>query len=73
MNKQIQDKLQEIYLFDLEVEWLSFRQYKILGFLAGKNIKIIYTYDANLTLDSNIGIIVQMIDREILKVYKKGI
>lgn len=72
MNEQIQDKLEEIYLFDLEVEWLSFRQYKILGFLAGKNIKIIYTYDANLSLDSNIGIIMQLIDREILKVYKKG-
>ena len=73
MNEQIQDKLQEIYLFDLEVEWLSFRQYKILGFLAGKNIKIIYTYDANLSLDTNIGIIMQMIDRAILKVYKKEV
>lgn len=73
MNEQIQDKLQEIYLFDLEVEWLSFRQYKILGFLGGKTIKIIYTYDANLSSDANIGIIMQMIDREILKVYKKGL
>lgn len=73
MNEQIQDKLQEIYLFDLEVEWLSFRQYKIYGFLAGKTIKIIYTYDANLSLDTNIGIIMQMIDREILKVYKKEV
>lgn len=73
MNEQIQDKLQEIYLFDLEVEWLSFRQYKIIGFLAGKNIKVIYTYDAKLTLDVNLGILIQMIDREILKVYKKGI
>lgn len=73
MNEQIQDKLEEIYLFDLEVEWLSFRQYKILGFLSGKNIKIIYTYDAKLTLDINIGIIMQMIDREILKVYKKEV
>lgn len=73
MNEQIQDKLEEIYLFDLEVEWLSFRQYKILGFLAGKNLKILYTYDANLSLDSNIGIIMQRIDSEILKVYKKGI
>ena len=73
MNEQIQDKLQELYLFDIEVEWLSFRQYKILGFLAGKTIKIIYTYDANLTPDSNIEIIMQMIDKEILKVYKKGI
>lgn len=72
MNEQIQDKLQELYLFDIEVEWLSFRQYKILGFLGEKSIKIIYTYDAKLTLDANIGIIMQMIDREILKVYKKG-
>lgn len=73
MEDDIQDKLEEIYLFDIEVEWLSFRQYKILGFLSGKNIKIIYTYDAKLTLDGNIGILIQMIDREILKVYKKGI
>lgn len=72
MNEQIQDKLQELYLFDIEVEWLSFRQYKILGFLAGKTIKIIYTYDAKLTSDANIGILIQMIDKEILKVYKKS-
>lgn len=73
MNEQIQDRLQEIYLFDIEIEWLSFRQYKVLGFLAGKTIKIIYTYDAKLTLDANLGILIQLIDREILKVYKKGI
>ena len=73
MNEQIQDKLQELYLFDIEVEWLSFRQYKILGFLAGKTIKIIYTYDANLTPDSNIEIIMQMIDKEILKLFKKEV
>jgi hypothetical protein len=73
MNEQIQDRLQEIYLFDIEIEWLSFRQYKVLGFLAGKTIKIIYTYDAKLTLEANLGILIQMIDREILKVYKKGI
>lgn len=73
MNEQIQDKLQELYLFDIEVDWLSFRQYKILGFLAGKTIKIIYTYDAKLTTDANVGILIQMIDREILKVFKKGI
>lgn len=72
MNEQIQDKLASMYLFDIEVEWLSFRQYKILGILAGKTIKIIYTYDAKLTLDANISILIQMIDREILKVYKKG-
>ena len=72
MNEQIQDKLATMYLFDIEVDWLSFRQYKILGFLAGKTIKIIYTYDAKLTLDANIGILIQMIDREILKVFKKG-
>lgn len=73
MNEEIQYKLQELYLFDIEVEWLSFRQYKVLGFLAGKTIKIIYTYDANLTTDANVGILIQMIDREILKVFKKGI
>ena len=73
MNEQIQDKLASMYLFDIEVEWLSFRQYKVLGFLAGKTIKIIYTYDAKLTLDANISILIQMIDREILKVFKKGI
>ena len=72
MNEQIQDKLQNFHLFNIEVEWLSFRQYKIIGILAGKTIKIIYTYDAKLTLDANIGILIQMIDKEILKVFKKG-
>ena len=73
MNEQIKDKLEEIYLFDLEVEWLSFRQYKILGFLAGKTIKIIYTYDANLSLDANINSMKQKIDAEILKLFKKEV
>lgn len=72
MDEQIKDKLQNLYLFDIEVEWVQFRQYKILGFLAGKNIKIYYTYDANLTLDGNISIIIQKIDREILALFKEG-
>lgn len=73
MEEELKEKLEEIYLFNLEVEWLSFRQYKILGFLAGKTIKIIYTYDANLTLNFNINIICQKLDKEILKIFKRSI
>lgn len=73
MEDDIQEKLEEIYLFDLEVEWVQFRQYRIIGKIKDNLFRIYYTYEANLTLDANIEILIQMIDKEILKVYKKGI
>ena len=73
MEDDIQDKLEEIYTFPIEVEWVQFRQYRIIGKIKDNSFKIYYTYEAHLTLDANIGILIQMIDKEILKLFKKGI
>ena len=73
MEDDMQDKLEEIYTFPIEVEWVQFRQYRIIGKIKDNSFKIYYTYEAHLTLDANIGILIQMIDKEILKLFKKGI
>ena len=31
MEDDIQEKLEEIYTFPIEVEWVQFRQYRIIG------------------------------------------
>lgn len=73
MEDDIQEKLEEIYTFPIEVEWVQFRQYRIIGKIKDNSFKIYYTYDVNFTSETNINSIKQKIDAEILKVYKKGI
>lgn len=73
MEDDIQEKLEEIYTFPIEVKWVQFRQYRIIGKIKDNSFKIYYTYDVNFTSETNINSIKQKIDAEILKVYKKGI
>ena len=73
MEDDMQDKLEEIYTFPIEVEWVQFRQYRIIGKIKDYSFKIYYTYDVNFTSETNINSIKQKIDAEILKLYKKGI
>ena len=77
MEEEIEDKLQEIYKnIKIEVKYENLRTYRI--YLTYKTdiaeIKkdIILIYDAHLTFDANINIIVSKIDRIILSYYKKG-
>jgi hypothetical protein len=73
MEDDIQEKLQEIYIFPIEVEWVQFRQYRIIGKIKDNTFRIYYTYDVNFSTETNINSIKQKIDVEILKLFKKGI
>lgn len=73
MEGDIQEKLEEIYIFPIEVEWVQFRQYRIIGKIKDNTFKIYYTYDVNFSSETNINSIKQKIDSEILKLFKKGI
>ena len=73
MEDDIQEKLEKIYTFPIEVEWVQFRQYRIIGKIKDYSFKIYYTYDVNFTSETNINSIKQKIDAEILKLFKKGI
>lgn len=73
MEEDIQEKLEEIYTFPIEVEWVQFRQYRIIGKIKDNSFRIYYTYDVNFSDETNINSIKQKIDAEILKLFKKGI
>lgn len=73
MEDNIQEKLEEIYTFPIEVEWVQFRQYRIIGKIKDNSFKIYYTYDVNFSEETNINSMKQKIDAEILKLFKKGI
>lgn len=73
MEDDIQEKLQEIYTFPIEVEWVQFRQYRIIGKIKDNSFKIYYTYDVNFSEETNINSMKVKIDVEILKLFKKGL
>lgn len=78
MELEIEEKLQLKYKnLILEVNYKDIRKYEIVIKLEYKGVpyesKIEYLYNAKLTLDANISIIENIIDREIiLSFYKKG-
>lgn len=77
MELEIEDKLQEIYRnLIVEVNYKEIRKYEIVIKLENKGVtyesKFEYLYDAHLTFDANINIIVSKIDRIILSYYKRG-
>ena len=73
MEDDIQEKLEEIYTFPIEVEWVQFRQYRIIGKIKDNSFRIYYTYDVNFSSETNINSIKQKIDAEILKLFKKEV
>lgn len=73
MEDDIQEKLEEIYKFPIEVEWVQFRQYRIIGKIKDNTFRIYYTYDVNFSNETNINSMKQKIDAEILKIFKKEV
>lgn len=73
MEDDIQEKLEEIYTFPIEVEWVQFRQYRIIGKIKDNSFRIYYTYDVNFSDETNINSMKQKIDAEILKLFKKEV
>lgn len=76
MDLEIEDRLNKIYKnLIIEVAFKEFRIYNIHIFNSlsdGIDISFDYTYDCHLTFDSNISIIIYMIDRFIIDYYKRG-
>ena len=72
MEDEIQDKLEEIYNFRIDVKFKDFRQYEIYGRIdSEKAFCIPILYDARATLEANITNIRNRIDAEIVYLYMR--
>ena len=72
MEDEIQDKLEEIYNFGIDVKFKDFRQYEIYGQIDNENLFCIpILYDARATLEANITEIRNRIDAEIVELFRR--
>lgn len=72
MEEEIQDKLEEIYNFRIDVKFKDFRQYEVYARIDNeKAFCISILYDAKSTLEANITNIKQKINSEIIELYLK--
>lgn len=71
MEEEIEDKLKEIYKFDIEVKFIDFRQYEIKGKIEKVDFTLPILYDSYSTLDANISSIVRKIDNILPDIFKK--
>lgn len=72
MEEVIQDKLEEIYNFRIEVKFKDFRQYEVNCQIdKEKTFTISILYDTRSTLESNISIIRNRIDAEIVDLFRR--
>ena len=72
MEDEIQDKLEEVYNFRIDVKFRDFRQYEIFGKIDNeKAFCIPILYDVRSTIESNITNIKNRIDAEIVKLFRR--
>lgn len=71
MEEEIEEKLKEIYKFDLEVNFIDFRQYEIKGKIGNVGFTLPILYDSYSTLEVNISSIVTKIDNILPTIFKK--
>ena len=72
MEDEIQDKLEEIYNFSIDVKFKDFRMYDIYCRIDNeKAFCISILYDAKSTLEANITNIKNRIDAEIVKLFRR--
>lgn len=70
MEEEIQEKLEEIYNFSIEVKFKEFRQYEIYCKIDNeKDFCITIIYNGKSTFEENITNIKQKINCEIIKLY----
>ena len=70
MEDEIQDKLEEIYNFRIDVKFKDFRQYEVYARIDNeKAFAISILYDARATLEANIINIKQKINNEIVNLF----
>lgn len=74
MEDEIQDKLEEIYNFRIEVKFKDFRQYDVLCKIDNEKQFIIpFLYDAHSTLEYNITVLRGRIDSNIVDLFRKKV
>lgn len=72
MEDEIQDKLEEIYNFRIDVKFKDFRQYEIYGRINNeKAFCIQILYDSRSTIEANITNITNRIDAEIVELFRR--
>ena len=72
MEDEIQDKLEEIYNFGIDVKFKDFRQYEIYGRIDNEKVFCIpILYDARATLEANITEIRNRIDAKIVELFRR--
>lgn len=72
MEDEIQEKLEKIYAFNIDVKFKDFRQYEIYGRIdSEKAFCIPILYDARATLEANITEIRNRIDAEIVDLFRR--
>lgn len=72
MEDEIQDKLEEIYNFRIDVKFKDFRQYEVYARIDNeKAFTISILYDARATLEANIINIKNKIDAEIVELFRR--
>ena len=72
MEDEIQDKLEEIYNFNIDVKFKDFRQYEIYARIDNeKAFCIPILYDVTLTLEANITNIRNRIDAKIVELFRR--
>ena len=73
MEEEIQEKLEEIYNFPVEVKFRNTGFFDVYCSLENRNSFVLpIIYDKRRTLESNITNISMKIDNQIIKLYKKG-
>lgn len=74
MEDEIQDKLEEIYNFRIEVKFKDFRQYDVLCKIDNEKQFIIpFLYDARSTFEYNITLLRGRIEHEIIDLFKRKV
>ena len=72
MEDEIQDKLEEIYNFRIDVKFKDFRQYEVYARIDNeKAFTISILYDARSTLEAKITNIKNRIDAEIVELFRR--
>ena len=73
MEDEIQEKLEEIYNFRIDVKYKDFRQYEVYARIDNeKAFCISILYDMSLTLEGNITNIKSKMDAEIVELFRRG-
>lgn len=72
MEDEIQEKLEEIYNFRIDVKFKDFRQYEVYARIDNeKAFCIPILYDVSLTLEANITNIRNKMDAEIVELFRR--